>query len=162
MVLQEEHVQHEERTTSTTTRTAWRPAIDSIDSIDRAIGRSSPSCDRSTKFPPSFREIFARFRAVFPQNFPKNFWKLLEFIAAIDSIQKSSKSELSSRFFGRLKFSSKKFCGRRSIRSIVRSVNRVDRFDRFDNFVDFLFCFFLPRRGARDLSCLKGSALYDA
>ena len=50
--------------------------------------------------------------------------------------------------------------GRRSIRSIVRSIDQVDRFDRFDNFVDFLK--FWPRRGPRDLSCVKVSALYDA
>ena len=50
--------------------------------------------------------------------------------------------------------------GRRSIRSIARSLDRVDRFDRFDNFA--VFCFFMPRRGARDLSCVKVSSLYDA
>ena len=32
------------------------------------------------------------------------------FIAAIDSVKFSSKSELSSRFFGRLKFSESNFC----------------------------------------------------
>ena len=47
--------------------------------------------------------------------------------------------------------------GRRSIQSIGRSRDRIDRFDRFDNFSDFL-----PRRGARDLSAVKVSALYDA
>ena len=46
--------------------------------------------------------------------------------------------------------------GRRSIRSIGRSIDRIDRFDRFDKFSDFL-----ARRGARDLSGVKVSALYD-
>ena len=34
----------------------------------------------------------------------KNLLEMIDFIAAIDSIKKSSKSEPSSRFFGRLKF----------------------------------------------------------
>ena len=50
--------------------------------------------------------------------------------------------------------------GQRSIRSIVRSVDRVDQFGRLDNFADFLI--FLQRPGARDLSCVKVSVLYDA
>ena len=50
--------------------------------------------------------------------------------------------------------------GRRSVRSVARSVDRVDRFGRFGNFADFSI--FLPCRGARDLSGVKVSALYDA
>ena len=50
--------------------------------------------------------------------------------------------------------------GLRSVRSVGRSADRIDRFDRFGNFTDFLI--FLARRGARDLSCVKVSALYDA
>ena len=49
-----------------------------------------------------FREVFARFLG---ENGPKNFLEMIVFIAAIDSIKFSSKTELSSRFFGRWKFS---------------------------------------------------------
>ena len=48
-----------------------------------------------------FREGFAR---VLGENGSINFLKMIVFIAAIDSVKFSSKSELSSRFFGRLKF----------------------------------------------------------
>ena len=50
--------------------------------------------------------------------------------------------------------------GCRSIRSIARSVDRVDRFGQFGNFADFSI--FSASRGARDLSGVKVSALYDA
>ena len=49
-----------------------------------------------------FREVFARFLG---ENGQTNFLKMIVFIAAIDSVQFSSKSEPSSRFFGCLKFS---------------------------------------------------------
>ena len=46
------------------------------------------------------------FRAVFPRKLPqKKNLEMIVFIAAIDFVKFSSKSELSSRFFGRLNFS---------------------------------------------------------
>ena len=54
----------------------------------------------------------------------------------------------------------RKHGGQRSIRSIARSVDRVDRFGRFGNFADFST--FSTCRGARDLSGVKVSGLYDA
>ena len=48
-----------------------------------------------------FREVFAQF---FTQICPTKFFEMIVFIAAIDFVQFSSKSELSSRFLGRFKF----------------------------------------------------------
>ena len=50
------------------------------------------------------------FREVFGENGQTNFLEMIVFIAAIDSVKFSSKSEPSSRFFGRLKFSESNFC----------------------------------------------------
>ena len=50
-------------------------------------------------------EVFVRFRRDFGRKRPRIFFEIIVFIAAIDSVKFSSKSELSSRFFGRLKFS---------------------------------------------------------
>ena len=57
-----------------------------------------------TNFRENFREVFGRKR-------PRKVLEMIAFIAAIDSVKFSSKSEPSSRFFGRLKFSvsAKKF-----------------------------------------------------
>ena len=53
-----------------------------------------------------FREVFAKFSRSFSEKTaPKKFLEMIVFIAAIDFVKFSSKSELSSRFFGRLKFS---------------------------------------------------------
>ena len=73
----------------------------------RSIGQSrQPSIDprrrRRRRRRRRFREVFAQ---LFHQTCPKKILEMIVFIAAIDSIKFSSKSELSSRFFGRLKFS---------------------------------------------------------
>ena len=53
-----------------------------------------------------FREVFAKFSRSFSEKTaPKKFLEMIVFIAAIDFVKFSSKSELSSRFFGRLNFS---------------------------------------------------------
>ena len=84
----------------------------------------------------NFREIFAKFSRGFARFFgrkrPKSFLKMIVFIAAIDSVQFSSKSELSSRFFGCLKFLVI-FCSfvRSFVRLVVRSLRPfVLAFDR--------------------------------
>ena len=55
-----------------------------------------------------FREVFVKFCAVVSpkqSKLPTNVFQMIEIIAAIGSVKFSSKSELSLRFFGRLKFS---------------------------------------------------------
>ena len=49
-----------------------------------------------------FREVFAQ---LFRENCPQKILEMIVFIAAIDFVKFSSKSELSSQFFGRLNFS---------------------------------------------------------
>ena len=49
--------------------------------------------------------------------------------------------------------------GDRFDRSRGRSIESIDS---IDSIILQIFRFFLPRRGARDLSCVKVSALYDA
>ena len=51
-----------------------------------------------------FAELSRGFAKFLAENGPKHFFEMIVFIAAIDSVKFSSKSELSSRFFGRLKF----------------------------------------------------------
>ena len=56
-----------------------------------------------------FRNLFRSFRC-FLRLFPRsNFFQILVRVDAIDLVRKSSKSELSSRFFGRLKIFRKIF-----------------------------------------------------
>ena len=51
-------------------------------------------------------DAFAKFSQIFSEKTaPKKFLEMIVFIAAIDSVKFSSKSDLSSRFFGRLNFS---------------------------------------------------------
>ena len=52
----------------------------------------------------SVREVFRSFREVFGRQRREFFLEMIDYVAAIDSVKKSSKSELSSQFFGRLKF----------------------------------------------------------
>ncbi len=59
---------------------------------------NDPCDDAFAKFSRSFREVF-------PRKLLKNILEMIVFIAAIDFIKFSSKSELSSRLFGRLNFS---------------------------------------------------------
>ena len=77
----------------------------SVGTIGRAISRSNFGGGDDESIARSFREVFASFREVSGQKLPKKFSEMIVFMAAIDSVKKSSKSELSSRFFGRLKFS---------------------------------------------------------
>ena len=51
-----------------------------------------------------FRERFRHFRKFFGQCWHKKIFKVGDLVAAVVSSIKSSKSELSSQFFGRLKF----------------------------------------------------------
>ena len=60
---------------------------------------SNDSCDDT------FAKFSRSFRAVFPAKLLKKNLEMIVFIAAIDFVKFSSKSELSSRFFGRLNFS---------------------------------------------------------
>ena len=55
----------------------------------------------STEFCAKFFEVFAKF---LDDDGAKNVLEMIDYFAAIDSVKKSWKSELSSRFFGRLKF----------------------------------------------------------
>ena len=92
----------------------------------------APPCHR----PRRIREIFRRFREVvrrFRRERRAKFFRNLDRVGAIVLVKKSSKSELSSRFLGRLKFfvRSPSFFGRRPLVAMVLTNFCVPRGPRF-------------------------------
>ena len=67
------------------------------------------------------------------------FKKMIDYGAAIDSVKKSSKSELSSRFFGRLKFFRSAGGIRKTIFAVGRRYSEDDFFGRPAVFEDDFF-----------------------
>ena len=75
-----------------------RPSLAGCGGFNGSAMPPTPTLSRNfSKFSRSFCEVFA-------DNAQILFLEMIDFVAAIDSVKKSSKSELSSRFFGRLKF----------------------------------------------------------
>ena len=85
---------------SWSTEKSHTPAI--LSRMRRIFGAPRMPPTPSTTVSRSFREVFGRKRR-------NKIFEMIVFIAAIDSVKFSSKSELSSRFFGRLKFSGSNF-----------------------------------------------------
>ena len=80
---------------------AWTTTL-SIDLVDllRAIGGATARGGRRRRF----RKVFRSFREVFGRQRREKILEMMDNAAAIISVKKSLKSELSSQFFGRLKF----------------------------------------------------------
>ena len=109
---------------------------------NQSTGSSDRAIDRARQKSKFFHFVFSAF---------------FQLPSVIQSCNFDARQNLSSPSSPPRSWLKRSHSGRRSIRSIGRSRDRIDRFDRFDNFSDFL-----PRRGARDLSAVKVSALYDA